>query len=169
LESYHFSSVTTDVPQDFPFGWPRLIFFSLSRSAQSSPILSSIRSKSASAEAVETPAFCGCRISPRCRWTWVRILSISRRTKSSRMAFPFGQGLLNLAENSPDWPTFPFENTQAVPKADDFSLSLRVHAIHSRGYRIVNEKRTKCKRLVVGLQADEKRRCMVGTMPARSS
>jgi hypothetical protein len=29
LGSYHFSSVTTDVPQDFASGWPGLIFFEL--------------------------------------------------------------------------------------------------------------------------------------------
>jgi hypothetical protein len=49
------------------------------------------------------------------------------------MAFSFGQGLLDLAKNNGHRPTFSFEDSQAVPKADDFSLSRRVHAIHSRG------------------------------------
>ena len=57
----------------------------------------------------------------------VRILSISRRTKSSCMAFSFGQGLLNLAQNKGYRPTLPFEKSQAIPKTYDFLLSRRVH------------------------------------------
>jgi hypothetical protein len=41
------------------------------------------------------------------------------------MTFSFGQGLLNLPQDGSDRPPFPFENAQAVPKADDFLALLR--------------------------------------------
>jgi hypothetical protein len=44
------------------------------------------------------------------------------------MTFSFGQGLLDLPENSRDRPALPFEKSQLVPKAYDFSLSRSVHS-----------------------------------------
>jgi hypothetical protein len=68
------------------------------------------------------------------------------------MAFSFGQRLLDLAENNGHRPTLSFEDSQAIPKADDFSLSCRVHRGLTRWeYGTVNEKRTKYKTLVVGV------------------
>jgi hypothetical protein len=42
---------------------------------------------------------------------------------------------------------FSFEKAQAVPQADDFSLSVGVHDVHSGVLPKVNEKRTKLKPL----------------------
>jgi hypothetical protein len=43
------------------------------------------------------------------------------------MAFSFGQGLFDLPDDSGDWLTLSFEESQAIPKTYDFSLSRRVH------------------------------------------
>jgi hypothetical protein len=67
------------------------------------------------------------------------------------MAFSFGQGLFDLPNNSSDWPTLSFEDSQTVPKAYDFSLSCRVHDGSLAGCYTVNEKGTKHKTLRVGL------------------
>jgi hypothetical protein len=68
------------------------------------------------------------------------------------MAFSFGQGLLDLAQNNGYWAALSFEKSQAIPKAYDFSLSCRVHgrSLAGRDICTVNEKRTKCKTLMVG-------------------
>jgi hypothetical protein len=67
------------------------------------------------------------------------------------MAFSFGQGLLDLPNNSGDWPTLSFEDSQAVPQAYDFSLSCGVHnRFTRRDIGTMNEKRTKCKTPTVG-------------------
>jgi hypothetical protein len=77
-------------PRTFPLVGPANPFLSLSRSAHIRSMLVSILSNSASAGAVDMPALSSCRISPRCRWTWVRIRSISARISSSCMTFSFG-------------------------------------------------------------------------------
>jgi hypothetical protein len=66
------------------------------------------------------------------------------------MAFPFGQGLFDLSDHGRDWPTFPFEKSQAIPKTYDFSLSSSVHIVSPGICPNVNEKRTKHKTLMVG-------------------
>jgi hypothetical protein len=66
------------------------------------------------------------------------------------MTFSFGQGLFNLPQDGSGRPPLPFENAQAVPKADNLSLSCGVHDGHSGWPLNVNEKRTKFKPLVFG-------------------
>jgi hypothetical protein len=66
------------------------------------------------------------------------------------MTFSLGQSLFKLPENGGDRAALSFEESQSVPKADDFSLFRGVH-VRSLGFKPnVNEKRTKLKPLGFG-------------------
>jgi hypothetical protein len=66
-------------------------------------------------------------LSPRCRWTWTRIRSISARSWSSSIGFSFSQSLFDLAPHGHGLPAFLLQMSQAVPQPDDFALSVGVH------------------------------------------
>ena len=57
----------------------------------------------------------------------MRIRSISPRIWSSCMTISLGQRLFDLTEDSSHRAPFPFEKSQAIPKADEFSLCRGVH------------------------------------------
>jgi hypothetical protein len=47
--------------------------------------------------------------------------------QSRRLAFVFGQGFLDPAENSRGRSAFPFEEPQLIPQPDDFPFLVGVH------------------------------------------